>query len=304
MSDRVHSASDPASAPRFSTLVDAATLAAHLGDPDWKIVDCRHRLADTGYGERAYAESHLPGAVFLHLDRDLSGPLNGGNGRHPLPDPAVLAQRLAAAGLFGKRTQVVAYDDAGGMFAARLWWLLRWLGHTQVAVLDGGIDAWRSEGRPFSCVAPAPVDAAVPPLPSAQALRSRLVDAAVIEADLGRGDLCLIDARAPDRFRGENETLDPFGGHIPGARNRFFGNNLNADGRFRPAAELRADFLALLNGVPPERAVMYCGSGVTACHNLLALEIAGLSGPRLYPGSWSEWCTPGEDGQPQRPLAS
>ncbi|MBK1680048.1 sulfurtransferase [Rhodocyclus tenuis] len=296
--------SERAAAPAFTSLVDAATLAAHLGEPDWKIVDCRHRLHDTGYGERAYAESHLPGAVFLHLDRDLSAPMNGRNGRHPLPDPALLAQRLAAAGLLGERTQVVAYDDAGGMFAARLWWLLRWLGHAQVAVLDGGVDAWRGEGRPFSCVAPLAADAAVPPLPAPEMLHSALVDAATIEADLERGELCLIDARSPERFRGENETLDPFGGHIPGARNRFFGSNLNGEGRFRPAAELRADFLTVLDGVPPERAVMYCGSGVTACHNLLALEIAGLSGPRLYPGSWSEWCTPGEDGQPQRPLAS
>ena len=287
----------------YTTLVDAATLAAHIGDPDWKLVDCRHRLADPDYGERAYAAAHLPGALFLHLDRDLSGPLNGSNGRHPLPDPRVLAEKLGRLGLLGERTQVVAYDDAGGMIAARLWWLLRWLGHQRVALLDGGFAAWRG---PLSSRPPAlPAASADWQPPPAAVLQSALVDAATIAARL-EADLaapCLIDARSPDRFRGENETIDPVGGHIPGARNRFFGDNLDADGRFRPAAELRADFLAVLDGAPVERCVLYCGSGVSACHNLLAMEIAGLPGARLYPGSWSEWCSPGADGLPRRPVA-
>lgn len=284
----------------FSTLVDAETLAAHLGDADWMVVDCRHRLADPDYGERAYAAAHLPGALFLHLDRDLSGPLNGSNGRHLLPDPLVLAEKLGRLGLLGERTQVVAYDDAGGMIAARLWWLLRWLGHRRVALLDGGFAAWRG---PLSSLPPAlPAAAADLQLPPPAELAAAVVDAVTIDTGLAAPTLHLIDARSPDRFRGENETIDPVGGHIPGARNRFFGDNLDAEGRFRPAAELRADFLAALDGAPVESCIMYCGSGVSACHNLLAMEIAGLSGARLYPGSWSEWCTPDGEGRPLRPV--
>jgi thiosulfate/3-mercaptopyruvate sulfurtransferase len=286
----------------YTTLVDCATLAAHLADTDWRIFDCRHQLSDPNAGEQAYAAGHLPGAHFLHLDRDLAGPLNGKNGRHPLPDPQQLAQKLAAMGV-AKQTQVVVYDDAGGMIAGRLWWLLRWLGHERVAVLDGGIDQWRKEGQALSRETPPSTPTAAPMLFAAELYDERdehnhTVDVETLLTNLTDGALCVIDARSPDRFRGENETIDPVGGHIPGARNRFFRDNLDADGKFRSAAELRRAFLALLADVAPDHAVMHCGSGVTACHNLLAMEIAGLSGARLYPGSWSEWCS-----DPARPVA-
>jgi thiosulfate/3-mercaptopyruvate sulfurtransferase len=267
----------------FGTLVSCEELAQHLNDPEWRIVDCRHLLSDVGYGEKAYAEGHLPGAVFMHLDRDLSGPMNGRNGRHPLPDPKLLAAKLGAVGI-DRKTQVVAYDDDGGMYAVRLWWLLRWMGHDSVAVLDGSIRQWTNQGRPLS--------AEVPKYESAVfevELRDWVVTSGQVEANLDRNDLALIDARAPDRFRGENETMDPVGGHIPGARNRFFRDNLDA-GSFRPAAELRQEYLSVLAGVEPSQVVLYCGSGVTACHDLLAMEVAGLSGAKLYAGSWSEWC--------------
>jgi len=279
--------------PDYTTLVDCATLAAHLGDTSWCVIDCRHQLADATYGEQAYAVAHLPGAAFLHLDRDLSGSMNGKNGRHPLPDPLTLAGKLAALGV-SNQTQVVVYDDAGGMIAGRLWWLLRSLGHDRVALLDGGFEQWKKEGRPLS--------SEVPHRPHAifeVTLRDETVSTALLEANLAGGDLCMIDARSPDRFRGENETLDPVGGHIPGARNRFFRDSLDAEGLFRPADELRREFLELLAGVEPRHVALLCGSGVSACHSLLAMEIAGLSGARLYAGSWSEWCS-----DPSRPVAS
>ncbi len=275
----------------FSTLVSCDELAQHLSDPEWRVVDCRHLLSDVGYGAAAYAAGHLPGAVFMHLDRDLSGPMTGRNGRHPLPDPELLAEKLGAAGIDSK-TQVVVYDDDGGMYAVRLWWLLRWMGHDAVAVLDGSIRQWISENRPLTTEVPRYQ------VKTFQVeLRDWVVTSLQIESSLNMADICLVDARAPDRFRGENETLDPVGGHIPVARNRFFRDNLDA-GLFRPAAELRQEFLSVLAGVEPKQAVFYCGSGVTACHNLLAMEIAGLSGAKLYAGSWSEWCS-----DPARPVA-
>jgi thiosulfate/3-mercaptopyruvate sulfurtransferase len=268
----------------YTTLVDVATLAAHVDDPDWLVVDVRHQLADTGYGERVYAEGHVPGAVFLHCDRDLSGPMTGSNGRHPLPAPAVLAARLGAIGV-GPDTQVVVYDDAQGMIAGRLWWLLRWLGHARVAVLDGGLPAWQAAKQPLTPALPL-----LRPASFVVGLNDAMVDADYVQAFLQTSRLHLVDARSPDRFRGENETIDPVGGHIPGAVNRFFRDNLQADGRFKPAAELQAEWLAVLAGAPPEAVVHQCGSGVSACHNMLAMEIAGLPGSRLYAGSWSEWC--------------
>lgn len=269
----------------FHTLVSAAQLAAHIDDPGWKIFDCRHDLADPEFGRRAYRERHIPNAQFLHLDRDLSGPVTGRNGRHPLPDPVLLAAKLARGGV-ANDTQVVGYDDAGNMYAVRLWWLLRWLGHDKVAVLDGGLPAWVRAGYALTDAPPK-----VEPAAFEWRLRERPVETAYIEAHLGQPDLLLLDARAADRFRGENETLDPVAGHIPGAVNRPFRSNLTPDGRFKPAAQLAREFKELLRGQPAEQVVAYCGSGVTACHNLLALEIAGLRGARLYPGSWSEWCS-------------
>lgn len=276
----------------FTTLVDAAVLAAHLADPDWRVIDVRHQLADVGYGERAYAAGHIPGACFLHCDRDLSGPTTGRNGRHPLPDRAVLAGKLGRLGI-GPHTQVVAYDDAQGMIAGRLWWLVRWLGHERVALLDGGLQAWQAAGGAMESAVPtfAPVE-----LPLS-ADRGAVVDAATVLAGLGGTSSLIVDARSADRFRGENETIDPVGGHIPGAVNRFFRDNLAADGRFKPTAQLQAEWLALLAEIPAETVVHQCGSGVSACHNLLAMEIAGLPGSRLYAGSWSEWCA-----DPGRPV--
>lgn len=276
----------------FSTLIACSQLADHLNDPQWVTVDCRHQLSDVGYGEREYAKGHLPGAVFMHLDRDLSAAMTGRNGRHPLPDPRQLAEKLGAAGI-SRTTQVVVYDDDGGMYAVRLWWLLRWLGHDRVAVLDGSIRRWVQEGRSLTTEVPERA-AKVFEIE----LRDRVATAAEVEANLGKNEYVLVDARGPDRFRGENETLDPVGGHIPGARNRFFRDNLDEQGGFRAAAELRQQYLAVLAGTEPDQTIMYCGSGVTACHNLLAMEIAGLPGARLYAGSWSEWCS-----DPARPVA-
>lgn len=274
-----------------STLVDCATLAAHQFDPHWRIFDCRHRLDDPEAGARAYAAEHLRGAFFLHLDRDLSGPRTGRNGRHPLPDPAILAHRLAACGV-SDDTQVVAYDDTGGMFAARLWWLLRWIGHGRVAVLDGGIQEWLRAGKAVTAELPVAVPGNLKPR-----RRNGIVGADQILKSLGQAGTLLLDARAPDRFSGANETIDPVGGHIPGARNRFFQLNLDEHGRFKGAEALRAEFLWLLDGLSPAAVVHQCGSGVTACHNLLAMEVAGLPGGRLYPGSWSEWVS-----DPARPV--
>ena len=278
----------------YSTLVSCAQLASHLDDVEWRVFDCRHQLSDVDYGARAYAEGHLPGAFFVHLDRDLSSPMTGGNGRHPWPDAQRLADWLGTAGVSPK-TQVVVYDDAGGMVAARLWYLLRWLGHERVALLDGGFGEWARQGRPLSTELPtsAPVVFAEKIVP-----RDWLLGADAVLANIEPGGLLLVDARAPDRFRGENETIDPVGGHIPGARNRFFRDNLDADGLFRPAAELRSEFTELLADFSPQQTVMYCGSGASACVNLLAMEVAGLPGARLYAGSWSEWCS-----DPARPVA-
>ena len=283
----------------YTTLISAIKLAPHLHDPDWIVLDCRHDLANPDAGRAAWAASHLAGAQFAHLDRDLSDltPAAGGEfrGRHPLPPRAALLETLRGWGI-NDDSQVVAYDAHGGMFAARLWWLLHWLGHARVAVLDGGLAAWEQTGLTLTPAAPAPRPRGT--------LQERPALTATVDADEVLANLAaaperrrtVLDARAPDRFRGENETLDAVGGHIPGARNRFFKDNLEAGGRFKPAAQLRAELAPLL--AEPARAIMQCGSGVTACHNLLALEIAGLPGAALYPGSWSEWCA-----DPARPVA-
>lgn len=271
-----------------SPLITAAALHAlqQAGTPV-QIVDCSFDLADPAAGERAHAQGRLPGAIYLHLDRDLSSAKTGRNGRHPLPTREAFAATLAAHGLRDDRP-IVVYDQAGGMYAARAWWMLRWLGHGAVQVLDGGIAAWQAAGGALD-TGPA---AARPPTPGFAVLAplEATVDYATLRAGPGQPGRLIVDARAPDRFRGENETLDPVGGHIPGAANRFFRLNLQADGRFKPAEALRSEWRALLADTPPEALVMQCGSGVTACHNLLSLQLAGLPGARLYPGSWSEWC--------------
>ena len=276
--------------PASSLLVSADELAAH---PEWRVFDCRHDLKNPDYGRQAYARGHIPGALFLHLDEDMSGATNGGNGRHPLPDVATFARRLSDCGV-DSSTQVVAYDNEGGIFASRLWWLLRWLGHERVAVLDGGLAGWkRSKRRLEEAVA------SVAPRQFTPQPQELFVDIGRVLADLGSERMLIIDARSPERFRGENETLDPVGGHIPGAVNRFYFDNLDDDGCFfKPPAELRTEFTAMLGSRPATQVVQQCGSGVTACHNLLAMELAGLSGSKLYPGSWSEWCA-----DPSRPVA-
>lgn len=270
-------------------LISPSDLIAALArqDPDWLILDCRFNLGNTQAGEQAYAQGHIAGALYAHLDRDLSGAKTGGNGRHPLPATEAFEQTARRWGITPK-TRVVAYDDAGGMFAARLWWLLRFHGFDQVQVLDGSWQAWQA--------AQGPVDTqAAHRQPSAFKAQTRLdwlTDAARVLAHLNQPDQqALIDARAADRFRGENETMDPVGGHIPGARNRFFQLNLQANGQFKPADQLREEFQALLGSTPMEAVVHQCGSGVTACHNLLAMAQAGLPITRLYAGSWSEWCS-------------
>jgi thiosulfate/3-mercaptopyruvate sulfurtransferase len=277
-----------------SLLVTAEELIAHIGDPDWRIFDCRHDLGNTEYGAAAYAKGHIPGALFLHLDRDLSGAKTGYSGRHPLPDPAAFAKRMSECGV-GPDTQVVAYDNEGGIFASRLWWMLRWLGHDKVALLDGGLPGWRRAKQALVTEVPSVTPANFVPRP--QALT---VDVDFVLARLQSPDMLILDARAPERFTGEEETLDPVGGHIPGAVNRFYFDNLDDAGcYFKPANELRAEFEPLLVGRDPAQVIQQCGSGVTACHNLLAMEIAGLKGSRLYPGSWSEWCA-----DPSRPMAT
>ena len=266
-------------------LVSTGELAGHLGDAGWIVFDTRHDLASPDKGRALYAQGHVPGAYFLHLDHDLSGPKSGRNGRHPLPDIHDFAKRINACGVTPE-TQVVAYDDIGGNFAVRLWWMLRWLGHETVALLDGGFPLWQKEGRPVTQEVP-------PPRAGSFVSRPHLgwtVDLPFVERFREDPSIRLLDARAPERFQGKTEPIDPVAGHIPGAINRFWKDNLSEDGRFKPPAQLRAEFDALL-GADAERAVHMCGSGVTACHNAFAMELAGLAGGRLYPGSWSEWCS-------------
>ncbi|WP_353092221.1 sulfurtransferase [Methylibium sp.] len=279
-------------------LIEAAALRERLaaGAPT-AVVDTSFDLADPAAGERSYREGHLPGAHYLHLDRDLAdhAPAADGRfrGRHPLPSREAFARTLSRLGI-DPTTPVVVYDRQGGMFAARAWWMLRWLGHREVAVLDGGLAAWVAAGGGLATETPAA--AATHRAYEAAASLVPTIDAAALQAGLGR--VRLIDARAPERFRGDVEPLDPVAGHIPGALNRPFKDNLDPQGRFLAPEALRAAFLPLLAGRPPAEAVHQCGSGVTACHNLLAMEIAGLPGAALYPGSWSEWCA-----DPARPVA-
>jgi len=277
----------------WTTLVSTESLAAQIGHSDLVVVDCRFALDDVDWGEQAYLEAHIPGARYAHLDRDLSGPKNGRNGRHPLPDQASLLRTFSRYGISG-RTQVVAYDQDAGMYASRMWWLLRWAGHRRVAVLDGGFAKWTREQRPVRRgveVAAAP-GAVLPQFDAGACL-----DASAVEQALRAHDRLLVDARAPERFRGEIEPIDAVPGHIPGAVNHPYKQNVDADGVFLSASELRAGFERTLNGEPPARAICYCGSGVTACQNLLAMEYAGLPGAKLYAGSWSEWAS-----DPERPV--
>ncbi|MFZ6862310.1 sulfurtransferase [Undibacterium sp. Ji67W] len=273
---------------KYSTLISAQDLSEHINDEQWVILDCRHDLMDTNAGSQAYAAGHIPQAQFVHLDHSLSAPKVSADGvfrgRHPLPDKQQFIQTLRRLGI-NNDTQVIAYDAHGGMFSARVWWMLKWVGHAAVAVLDGGLPAWNALSLPLTKDV---LQVRSGGLKEHASLVPQ-VDVAAVLDNISSAEFTLVDARAADRYRGENETIDPVGGHIPGALNRFFKNNLQSDGRFKAAEQLRAEWSALLT--QPEKAIMQCGSGVTACHNLLALEVAGLTGAALYPGSWSEWCS-------------
>lgn len=278
----------------YSTLIDVSQLGALLGRPEVVILDCRFELAAPDAGAAAYAQGHIPGAQYVHLDRDLSGPVGPLTGRHPLPDPERLAATFGRWGI-NSNVQVITYDSGPGAYAARAWWLLRWLGHAAIAVLNGGFAAWQAAGMAVETH----VRRRDPRLYVSHLQTDRSVTTEDVLRLRAAGSLQLVDARGADRFAGENETLDPVGGHIPGALNRPFTANLGPDGRFLPVAVLREQWEALLAGRPATDLVSMCGSGVTACHNLLALEHAGIPGGRLYSGSWSEWVR-----DPSRPVAT
>lgn len=273
-------------------LISTHDLSLRRNDPQWVIFDCRHDLKDSEKGERLYRQGHVPGAHFAHIDTDLSGEKSGSNGRHPLPSPAAFAAFLARHGVT-HTSAVVAYDDVGGPFASRLWWMARWIGLQHVYLLDGGIPKWVEEGRTLAQDIPVARPVALQAEPDSGMLSST----AEIEAHLNDQAFALIDARSPERYWGEFEPIDPVAGHIPGAVNRFCMFNLNGDMTFRPAAEIREEFLDLMSGRQPENVRHQCGSGITACLNIFAMEYAGLKGSKLYPGSWSEWIS-----DPSRPI--
>ena len=272
---------------KFTTLISTTDLAAHLDDDVVVVVDCRFDLADVTAGRRSYEAAHIPGAVFADINEDLAAKPTGTNGRHPLPDPSAIITTLGRLGI-AKETQVIAYDQDTGMYASRLWWMLRWMGHDAVAVLDGGYARWTAEGRSTTSGVERRQECVFRGAPN-NGMVASIADVSAAPP--------LLDARAPERYRGDVEPIDRVAGHIPGARNHFYKDNLADDGTFRAPAELRAMFARSLGDTASEDLVCYCGSGVTACHNLLALEHAGLHGARLYPGSWSEWSS-----DPARPV--
>jgi thiosulfate/3-mercaptopyruvate sulfurtransferase len=275
-----------------TTLISTDLLAAHLNDSSWLIADCRYNLKDEHWGYAQYVAGHIPGAVFVNLAHDLAAPRTGTNGRHPLPPVEVMAATFARLGI-GDQAQVVAYDQDAGPFASRLWWMLRYLGHDAVAVLDGGFAKWTREGRPVRSGEEQRTPATFTP----QLRKEMRLTVDDVMARLRDPSMLLIDARSPERFAGQPDPLDHVFGHIPGARNRHYRDNISNEGTMRPAGELKADFERVLGSRPASEAVMYCGSGVTACHNLLAMEHAGLRGAKLFAGSWSEW-----EADPNRPI--
>jgi thiosulfate/3-mercaptopyruvate sulfurtransferase len=276
----------------YRTLLSTDDLAAHLGDAEWAVIDCRSDLANESWGQEQYRASHIPGAVYASLSHDLAGPKTGTNGRHPLPSAESMRAIFGRWGI-APATQVVVYDQDTGMFAARLWWMLRYMEHDAVSVLDGGFAKWTREGRPTRAgdeQRPAATFSGTP----REAMRQT-----VEQLQQPGTSRILVDARAPERYEGRNEPLDRVPGHIPGARNYFFKQNLSSEGTMLPPEQLRAQLSGVLGGTPANEATMYCGSGVTACHNLLALEHAGMPGAKLYVGSWSEWSS-----DPSRPVAT
>lgn len=276
-------------------LISAANLADRIDDPAWVIFDCRHDLMDHGRGARLYREGHIPNAQFAPVETALAGSKTGRSGRHPLPDPGEFGAFLARHGVTPSST-IVAYDDAGGLYAARLWWLTRWIGHTEVHLLDGGLPKWTAEGRPLSTTVPVVAPAVAW---AAHADTTRVWSADTVRLQLNDRSRAMIDARTGERFRGEIEPIDPVAGHIPGALHRFYRTNLNPDLTFRSPGELAAEFRTLIAGRSAEDIGHYCGSGITACANLFAMDYAGLTGSKLYPGSWSEWVS-----DASRPVAS
>ena len=283
----------------YTTIISTEELALHLDDPDWVVIDCRFRLDDVQYGRTAYLDSHIPGALYAHLDEDLSGPVvTGQSGRHPLPAVDTLAAKLSRWGI-DQDVQVVVYDDQGGVYAGRLWWMLKWLGHEPVAVLDGDWRQWIKEVRPTI----SGEDTRQPRTFVPHENLGLVVSVDEVLANLENDEFVLVDARDTARYRGEVAGLDPIAGHIPGARSAHYGNNLADNGKFKAAEELLTYYAELLAdpdaGVVPEDIVFYCGSGVSAAHDLLAMEIAGLGRHRLYVGSWSDWIN-----DPSRPIAT
>ena len=278
----------------YQTIIRSEVLLGQLTNPNWIVVDCRFDLADTDAGRRSYGTNHISGAHYAHLDEDLSGPISVRSGRHPLPDPVVLCNKLGAWGI-NRASQVVVYDAAGGAMAARLWWLLRWLGHENVAVLDGGWQRWQSQAYPVQQALPVELAIHYP----GEANHAVWIGSDQVAYALQQDEIVLLDARAAERFEGRVEPIDPVAGHIPGAINRPLQLNLDNKGCFKTGPQLRQEFEALLAGRSAGEVVHMCGSGVTACHNLLAMEVAGLGGSSLYAGSWSEWI-----GDPARALST
>lgn len=280
----------------YTTLISVAEAAQHLGDPQWVFVDCRFRLNDADQGRRDYLEAHIPGAVYAHLDRDLSGPIiPGETGRHPLPAVADFAETLSAWGI-GNDTQVVAYDDMGGLFSGRLWWMLRWLGHDAVAVLNGDFRQWLLQKQPVASGLETPTRRTFVPheRPELQ------VNVDEVLANVESGQYKMFDARDEARYRGEAQGMDPVAGHIPGAQSAYFAHNLDENGLFLPPEQLRARFKALLGDSEPKDTIFYCGSGVSVHNNLLAMMHAGMGDDaRVYIGSWSDWIN-----DPNRPVAT
>jgi thiosulfate/3-mercaptopyruvate sulfurtransferase len=279
----------------FSTLISVSELLPHIDDPDWAIIDCRFTLTDPQLGEKDYLQAHIPGAVYAHLDRDLCGPiLPGRTGRHPLPPINTFVEKLSAWGI-DSEVQVITYDDVGGaMAAARLWWMLRWLGHDSVAILDGGWQRWKESGFPVR----SGMETRAARRFAAHPRHELAVGSEEVEAMRKRSDSLVLDSRTADRFRGENETIDPVAGHIPGAKSAPYTDILDEEEKLHSREKLRDRFEKLLAGIPTERTAFYCGSGVTAALNVLAVAHAGLGDARLYSGSWSEWIT-----DPNRPVA-
>ncbi len=270
----------------YTTLITADALHQNLDQADWVIVDCRFSLADASAGASAYRRGHLPNARYADLNKDLSSAVKSYTGRHPLPDAETFSRKLGEWGI-GNNTQVIAYDDADGAFAARLWWLLRWVGLTRVAVLDGGLPYWKKQGLPLTTHLPQPKTTHYRSYQD----NSLWLSALDVQNHLAQKTIKLLDARTAVRYRGEQEPIDPIAGHVPGALNYPMQCNLDAQHLFLPASKLKKQFQQLIDTTPSEQIVHMCGSGVTACHNLLAMEHAGLIGSKLYAGSWSEWIT-------------